>query len=348
MKCISIQGYVKNAVLLLLFETVFCCLSAQYQLNNSGFEQWEGADNDLRPIGWNTMNKADGSYSWAADKGQVEPSSDVRIGSRGKKSVRVYARSILGIVVNGNITTGRIHAGSMKASSFDNNNSTRTKEKGFHHTFSGKPDSMTVWVKSDAVDPKQNAYIRAIIHDDFDYSEPPTPECKNHLVGEALIHFQKGTWQRKSIPFHYGAASVSPKYILVAVGTNQIAGKGDKKDAIFLDDFLMIYNPKILLQPLSNTSLKKGDLLELSFQLTGTMSPNNLNVAKNKVIVELSDKNGSFDHPTTIGTVTTDKSGVVTGTIPMSTPTGTAYRIRLVTTNYPMISKDNGVNISIH
>lgn len=322
-------------------------LLAQTQLNNSGFEQWEGAGNTLHPIGWNTMNTADGGYSWAADKGQVEPSSDIHKYSWGKKSIRIYARSILGIIANGNITTGRVHTGSMKATSADNNNCTRIHEDGFHHTFKGKPDSITIWVKSDCLDPTQNSYIHAIIHDAYDYCEPPTPECSRHLVAEALIRFQKNGWTRKSVAFKYSTSQVAPEYILIAVGTNQIAGKGDKSDAIFLDDFLMVYCPTITLQPLSKTTFHKGETLKIPFLLTGTMSPNNLHAPKNVVTAQLSDKNGNFEKPIVLGSLTTDNSGTIECTIPDNIAAGTNYRIRLTTTNYPMISKDNGHNISI-
>lgn len=333
--------------MLLIIETVVI-LCAQNQLNNSGFELWEGTGDALHPIGWNTMNTADGTYAWAADKGQVEPSSDIRKNSRGKKSIRIYARSILGVIANGNITTGRVHTGSMRAASMDNNNCTRTREKGFHHAFSGKPDSLTVWVKSDCIDPTQNSYIHALIHDEFDYCEPPTEECKEHLVAEALIYFTRGQWKRASVAFRYSSSQKQPEYILVAVGTNQIAGKGDKKDAVFLDDFLMIYNPSISLCPLSKTAFLRQETIEISFILKGTMSPENLDAPKNVVSAELSDKNGSFDHPSVLGSITTDKSGMIKGIIPSSAASGSKYRIRLVTTNYPMVSKDNGVNISIN
>lgn len=348
LKCEFFSEFMKitGVFLFLLFNV---SLFGQTQLNNSGFEQWEGTGNALKPVRWNTMNTADGAYSWAADKGQVEPSTDVRPHSLGKQSIRIYSRSILGVVANGNITTGRVRASSMKATNPENSNSTRTKEKGFFHTFSGKPDSMTVWVKNNGIDPVQNAYIHAIIHDEFDYSEPPTPECEPHLVGDALLRFQRCSWTRKSVAFDYSKQKAkTPKYILIAVGTNQIAGKGDKKDEIFLDDFLMIYNPKISVLPIAKTTYSKNETIEIAFTLSGTMSPNNLNAPKNQVTAQLSDKNGNFDHPTILGRVQTDTSGIVKGKIPSTIPAGTKYRIRVVTTNYPMVSKDNGVDISIN
>lgn len=323
-------------------------LLAQTQIFNSDFEQWEDEGDGIKPIGWNTINTADGAYSWAANKGQVAKSVDVRPRSLGKTSVRIYSRSILGIIANGNLTTGRVHTGSMKASNIENNNATRTKEKGFNHPFFGKPDSMTVWVKNNNVSPTQNAYIHAIIHDEFDYCEPPTETCAAHLTGDALIQFTKSDWTRKSVAFDYSKQkATTPKYILIAIGTNQIAGKGDKKDEIYLDDMLMIYNPEIYINKLSKTIFSKGENMEVSFTLTGTMSPKNLNLSKNIVTLELSDKNGQFTNPLILGTLQTDQSDTIQGKIPKNIPSGNNYRIRVTTTNYPMISKDNGLNISI-
>lgn len=340
----------RKKVLLFCMVVLVNLLSAQNQINNSGFEQWEGEGKSLKPVGWNTMNTADGSYSWVVDKGQVERSTDVRIGSSGKSSARIYSSSVLGVVVNGNLTTGRVHMGSMKAASADNNNSTRTKEKGFHHLFSGMPDSMTIWVKNDCIDKTQNAYIHAIIHDEFDYSEPATKLCEGHLVGDVLIISKNtnGAWVRKSVPFkYYNKNLTGQKYILVAIGTNQIAGKGDKKDAMLLDDILMIYNPKISLKALPKTVFTKDETIEIAFSLTGTMSPENLNAPKNVVTAQLSDSNGNFDNPIILGKIVTDKSGVIYGKIPKETIAGKGYRVRLTTTNYPMISNDNGVDITI-
>ena len=77
------------------------------------------------------------------------------------------------------------------------------------------------------------------------------------------------------------------------------------------------------------------------------MSPDNINKGPNQVIAQLSTANGSFSEPIEMGRITTNTSGSITVTIPSGIYTGDHYRIRLVTTNYPMISEDNGSDLSI-
>ena len=77
------------------------------------------------------------------------------------------------------------------------------------------------------------------------------------------------------------------------------------------------------------------------------MSAENLNKEANQVIAQLSTANGSFSTPIELGRITTDVSGSLTVTIPQGIFAGEHYRIRLVTTNYPMVSEDNGFDITI-
>ena len=77
------------------------------------------------------------------------------------------------------------------------------------------------------------------------------------------------------------------------------------------------------------------------------MSPDNLNAVPNQVIAQLSSANGSFSNPIEMGRMTTSTSGSITVNIPSGIYAGEHYRIRLVTTNYPMISNDNGQDLVI-
>jgi hypothetical protein len=71
--------------------------------------------------------------------------------------------------------------------------------------------------------------------------------------------------------------------------------------------------------------------------------------AGNQVRAELSDASGSFATPTVIGfTTTTANAGTVSAQIPANTPTGSGYRIRIVSTNPANISlTNNGSNIVV-
>jgi gliding motility-associated-like protein len=68
----------------------------------------------------------------------------------------------------------------------------------------------------------------------------------------------------------------------------------------------------------------------------------------NVFTAQLSDANGSFANPVNIGSVTSIISGSINCTIPVGTPPGSGYRIRVVASNVPFISSDNGLNISIN
>ena len=98
---------------------------------------------------------------------------------------------------------------------------------------------------------------------------------------------------------------------------------------------------------INQNSFQTGESLTIPFTLTGTMSAENLNGAANQVIAQLSSANGSFSNPTELGRITTNTSGNITVTIPTNVAVGEHYRIRLVTTNYPMISNNNGSDITI-
>lgn len=63
---------------------------------------------------------------------------------------------------------------------------------------------------------------------------------------------------------------------------------------------------------------------------------------------QLSDANGSFAAPTPIGSLLSNLNfGLIDVTIPCNTPTGSQYRIRVVSSNPSVIGADNGTDIEI-
>ena len=60
-----------------------------------------------------------------------------------------------------------------------------------------------------------------------------------------------------------------------------------------------------------------------------------------------SDATGSFASPTNIGTLTSTTSGTINATIP-AVPTGTAYRIRVISSTPAIIGTDNGTDLNIN
>lgn len=69
--------------------------------------------------------------------------------------------------------------------------------------------------------------------------------------------------------------------------------------------------------------------------------------AGNTFTAELSDATGSFASPVSIGTVAGNASGVINCIIPVLTPAGSGYRIRVVSNEPDITAADNGSNIII-
>lgn len=83
--------------------------------------------------------------------------------------------------------------------------------------------------------------------------------------------------------------------------------------------------------------------VNVPFTSTGTFT------AGNTYTAQLSDAAGSFAAPVAIGTlVSVANTGTIAATIPCGTPTGTAYRIRVISSSPAVIGSDNGVNITIN
>ena len=354
------------AVLMLACSTA----TAQYgtQFDNRGFENWNGLEDE--PYHWHSTQSASGTLSNMLPSGVIESTSHVRPGSTGTQSVKVSAKKVLSVVANGNLTNGRMNASSMSASGTNNYNYTdRTSNSGVHCTpLNGfVPDSITVWVCLYAQNASHQAKLYSAIHDDynFKYISNATIDGASHLVKAAFHAFSRTTsdaetytWQRLSVPYGVNAESsnnpatgtaTDAKYVFVVITTNRTAGSGTVGDYLLADDILLIYNPTLATGTLASNTYNVGQTMTIPFTLTGTMSPENLNKAANEVIAELSDANGNFgSFPVEIGRVTTNVSGSITANIPTNIPTGTGYRVRVRSTNYPMTAPDNGSNITIN
>lgn len=319
------------------------------QLNNMGFENWEGEGNTYEPVDWNCFGTGTGSFKDLAIQFggiHMEESADVRPGTTGTKSVRIWTANVFGVKANGNLTTGRINAGSMTATDPENYNFTDINDEAFSEKIGARPDSLTVWVKYTSTNAESMARVAAIIHDNYSYRDPSEsdPESANHVVANAELNFLSngGGWQRLSIPFNYKGNQLSPDFMLVSFTSNMNPGGGDANDAIIIDDMHIVYKPSLSVNIPAKTTYNPGETISVNYELTGSMSVPNLNVADNTVSLQLSDSNGSFDNATTLTTITSDKSGMLTATLPSDLALGNGYRLRVVTTNYPMTAEANG------
>ena len=220
---------------------------AQYQLSNPGFEQWDGG-NTTEPAHWSSFASSDGSFSALASTPQHYRRNGGRPGSAGSYYLTIYTRSIIGIKANGNMTTGRVHAGAMSASSSNNYNYTQRTNSDHCHPFSGTPDSMYVWVSFYASESYSKAQLSAIIHGDNDFRSPNDENNADLYCGKAVASFYRTStsantmeWQQAKVPFEYSGNSTA-NYILFNITTNAIPGSGSADDSLSVDDIEFIYS----------------------------------------------------------------------------------------------------------
>ena len=69
--------------------------------------------------------------------------------------------------------------------------------------------------------------------------------------------------------------------------------------------------------------------------------------AGNVFTAQLSDANGSFANPVTIGTLNGTSVGTINTQIPNYLPNGTGYRVRVVSSNPSLTGTDNGTNLTV-
>ena len=220
---------------------------AQYQLLNPGFESWEGTTANARPSYWSSFPQADGSWAWAASTAQHYHRNGGRPGTSGSSYLTIYSRSVLGVVANGNMTTGQIHAGSTSASSSSNYNYTH-RGSAYSHAFSGTPDSMYVWVSYYASSASSQGSVRAYLHGDGDFRDPNDCTTTSLYRGKAVAQFSRTTtsastptWVQQRVPFVYDGTS-SVNYVLMSMTTNTTAGGGSANDSLSVDDIEFIYS----------------------------------------------------------------------------------------------------------
>lgn len=237
----------KKIIIPLLLLAATTVVSAQYQLPNAGFEQWDGG-NTSEPTHWNTFSTSDGSFSTLASSNHHYRRSGGRPGSAGSYFLTIYTQSIFSIKANGNMTTGRIHAGSMTAASSENYNYTERSNADHCQPFTGTPDSMYVWVSFYAAEGGSQAQVSAILHGDNDFRAPNQENDPSLYCAKAVVSFGRTTtsatnyqWQQMKVPFAY-TGTASPAYMLLNLTTNATPGGGDGYDSLSVDDIEFIYS----------------------------------------------------------------------------------------------------------
>ena len=244
--------------------TMLQMTSAQYQLENAGFEDWNSKG--TIPNGWNTYETAQGNYaSTAANAEQCKQGK----GHSGQYSVvavsRVINAVIMKVTANGIVTSGVINAGSMTPTDSKNNNQTIAGDSNKSMAFSGRPDSVVAWIKALPKEQNQLGRFYVMLHDNSSVQDPGTT-WTNVIAVAGVNPGYNPDWVRYSCPFFYAgethdiesegdakrtpgkalSGSERPSYALATISTNYLAGKGSAGDELHVDDIEMIYNSKLV------------------------------------------------------------------------------------------------------
>lgn len=256
-------------LLLLPFIALSPLVFGQSQPENAGFEgAWEdvpGAEDE--PEQWSSLKTADAL-------GGVAPvvmfqSDDAHTGS---KSVRLKNVESFGVVANGIMTNGIVHA------DFDPENGyvyTDESNADWNTAFTGRPDSVVAWIKYDPT-PGDRGKIEVLLHKAGTVGKLPETGATDHWVGKARFDVETAhaDWTRISAPFTYFSAD-NPDYILFVItsGDSTIALVDSE---MIVDDIELIYSDasidqeKLDLQVYANATgltVKTTDYQEAKFSV---------------------------------------------------------------------------------
>ena len=178
--------------------------AAQYQLQNGSFEEWDNeGSTSIEPKHWNSFMTGEGNFKSLAAGQQVKKSNEVRPGTSGSSSVHIYARSVWGVVAQGNLTTGRINMGSTNATDANGNyNFTKTDNADFHQKITGCPDALRFWAKVSCF---YGAAASATLHTEGYFQDPAGNNITAQVVAKANDSEinSNDDWEEIIIPFEY-------------------------------------------------------------------------------------------------------------------------------------------------
>ena len=222
---------------LLFFMLLICGISfGQAQIENSGFEgAWEDVTgSEDEPEEWSSLKTADAL-------GFVAPivlfqSTDAHTGTY---SARLKNTTAGGIVANGIMTNGQVHA------DFDPEEGyvfTNTDNSDWYYSFTDRPDSLVAWVKYNP-EGGDRGKLEILLHTSGAEGKLPEAGSTSHWVAKARIDVEGSIseWTRVSAPFNYFSGD-NPTYALMVVtsGDSTIAVDGSE---MWIDDIELIYNP---------------------------------------------------------------------------------------------------------
>ena len=292
--------------------------SRNYQIPNSGFEDFHTAGKAEEPNHWHSFQSATGDLaSMVTGNIHLTKSTDVRPGTSGKTSVKLVPVNVFVAMANGTMTTGRMVAGSISAKDTENHAETDISNTDkdangdpFYTLMDGRPDAVKVWAKTKVK--SGDATISAVITDGT-YYQDPEDKTYNNVFSKAQSAINTGEqWQEIVVPFKEQGNNVEPKAILVTISTNGTPGKGDKKDYIIVDDLSLVYNPEAQSIKFNGKKIDGFSPTTYEYTIDDTADPSKISVeAKGVASVTLGDDNKTV----TVITSGEDLSSTATYTI---------------------------------
>lgn len=276
-----------------------------YTIENGDFEQWEDVTNGEEPVKWSSFLTLRGSGFIAntARSKQLESSTDAHSGS---KCAKMWARSVVGVTAQGNLTTGCINAGSMTASDASGNyNFTNEENPDQAMRFTGRPDAIRVWIKSNI---SGKAKIAAILHEKGYYQDPLIADrITGDLVAQATASPENtsGQWKEYIVPFKYETGKNRPYYALISFATSDTPGGGSASDEMWIDDVEMLYYSEIKQATFNGQNISFDG--EGQAEVAGTYDPTKLAITLNGVgAIMTSD----YDEASAVLTITVEADNI--------------------------------------
>jgi len=223
------------------------------QIGNGDFEDWRGVtSSNHAPDNWNSFETSEGSFASFSSEQQIQMVEDARPGSNGLYCADIWSRSVLGVVAQGNLTTGCINAGATSASDKANYNYSKTSDPKKSETLSKLPTAIRFWAKfvPAAVNEQHpNAHFEVVVHDAHDYITYSAPsyqseEEKSYAIAKARYDFPttNGEWAEFTVPFEKtNNAANGQLYIIINIATNADPGQGQAGDHLYVDDIELLY-----------------------------------------------------------------------------------------------------------
>lgn len=239
----------KRQLLLILFISFSIGIMAQ-QPENFSFEEWEmvGFQNQFEePVDWSSLKTSEPDNLANVAPEVMFKSTDAHSGSF---SVHLINKLVFGIVANGIITNGRIHADFDPSEGFTY---TDPEDAQWNTPITDRPDSLVGYYKYISVD-GDAAQLQALLHTGFG-SQPQADSSNWIALAKAnLANENVPNWTRFSIPFEY-YLDIEPEFILFNFssgdGLNPVAGS-----EAWLDDIGLVYNVDGIDEQLAESLLK--------------------------------------------------------------------------------------------